>query len=236
MPLLAKLKLGTLNELTAAPSVRMLSETLACAYLSFTLLLGLGANYMLGWWWADSLSARLRCCILFCERWPRLCREKRRRMKMSELNASTLVGLSCSVFEAFQRLSAPAGVERNDHLNRYGIAHTALELEYTGCEPDLLYRDQSPAAGGPDQHGTLGIGGKCATALEQKEIFLQGLAGVAGISIRRLGSLGRSPSSRADVRRPVPLAWSAPQRAVSLIRGQIPESWKPLTADVLSNT
>ena len=34
-------------------------ETLACSYLSFTLLLGLLANGLLGWWWADPLAALL---------------------------------------------------------------------------------------------------------------------------------------------------------------------------------
>lgn len=29
------------------------TETLVCSYLSLTLLLGLGANALLGWWWAD---------------------------------------------------------------------------------------------------------------------------------------------------------------------------------------
>ena len=28
-----------------------------CAYLSVGLLVGLGANALLGWWWADPLSA-----------------------------------------------------------------------------------------------------------------------------------------------------------------------------------
>ena len=32
-------------------------ETLACSYLSLTLLLGLGANAALGWWWADPVAA-----------------------------------------------------------------------------------------------------------------------------------------------------------------------------------
>lgn len=34
-------------------------ETLACSYLSFTLLLGLVANAALGWWWADPVAALL---------------------------------------------------------------------------------------------------------------------------------------------------------------------------------
>lgn len=32
-------------------------ETLACSYLSLTLLLGLGANVALDWWWADPVAA-----------------------------------------------------------------------------------------------------------------------------------------------------------------------------------
>jgi divalent metal cation (Fe/Co/Zn/Cd) transporter len=32
-------------------------ETLACSYLSLTLLLGLGANALFGWWWADPVAA-----------------------------------------------------------------------------------------------------------------------------------------------------------------------------------
>ncbi len=34
-------------------------ETLACSYLSFTLLLGLVANAVAGWWWADPIAALL---------------------------------------------------------------------------------------------------------------------------------------------------------------------------------
>lgn len=34
-------------------------ETLACSYLSFTLLLGLLANAAVGWWWADPIAALL---------------------------------------------------------------------------------------------------------------------------------------------------------------------------------
>ncbi len=33
------------------------TETLVCSYLSLTLLLGLGANALFGWWWADPLAA-----------------------------------------------------------------------------------------------------------------------------------------------------------------------------------
>lgn len=32
-------------------------ETLVCSYLSLTLLVGLGANALFGWWWADPVAA-----------------------------------------------------------------------------------------------------------------------------------------------------------------------------------
>ena len=34
-------------------------ETLACSYLSLTLLIGLVANALLGWWWLDAVTALL---------------------------------------------------------------------------------------------------------------------------------------------------------------------------------
>ena len=33
------------------------TETLVCSYLSLTLLVGLGANALWGWWWADPMAA-----------------------------------------------------------------------------------------------------------------------------------------------------------------------------------
>jgi divalent metal cation (Fe/Co/Zn/Cd) transporter len=57
MPLLARLKLRYAERINSRALHADAFETLACAYLSFTLLLGLGANYIFGWWWADSLSA-----------------------------------------------------------------------------------------------------------------------------------------------------------------------------------
>jgi len=34
-------------------------QTSLCAYLSAALLLGLGANALFGWWWADPMTALL---------------------------------------------------------------------------------------------------------------------------------------------------------------------------------
>jgi divalent metal cation (Fe/Co/Zn/Cd) transporter len=57
MPLLAyaKRRLGT--QLHSAATVKEAAQTQLCAYLSIALLLGLGANALAGWWWADPIAA-----------------------------------------------------------------------------------------------------------------------------------------------------------------------------------
>ena len=57
MPALAWAKHRTGRELGSAALIADARETLVCAYLSFTLLLGLGLNALAGWWWADPLAA-----------------------------------------------------------------------------------------------------------------------------------------------------------------------------------
>ena len=57
MPLVAWGKLRAAAALASKALRAEAKETLACSYLSFTLLLGLVANAALGWWWADPLVA-----------------------------------------------------------------------------------------------------------------------------------------------------------------------------------
>lgn len=59
MPLIAIAKLRAANALHSNALRAEAKETLACAYLSFTLLAGLAANATLGWWWADPTAALL---------------------------------------------------------------------------------------------------------------------------------------------------------------------------------
>lgn len=42
-------------------------ETLICSYLSFALLLGLGLNALLGWWWADPVAGLVMVYFLIKE-------------------------------------------------------------------------------------------------------------------------------------------------------------------------
>jgi divalent metal cation (Fe/Co/Zn/Cd) transporter len=57
MPLLASAKRRLGHKLGSSATVQEASQTQLCAYLSIALLIGLGANAVLGWWWADPLTA-----------------------------------------------------------------------------------------------------------------------------------------------------------------------------------
>ena len=59
MPLIAWGKLRAADALGSASLRAEAKETLACAYLSLALLLGLAANAAAGWWWADPIAALL---------------------------------------------------------------------------------------------------------------------------------------------------------------------------------
>jgi divalent metal cation (Fe/Co/Zn/Cd) transporter len=53
MPLLARAKRRVGRELGSRATESEASQNMICAYLSIALLVGLGANAVLGWWWAD---------------------------------------------------------------------------------------------------------------------------------------------------------------------------------------
>jgi divalent metal cation (Fe/Co/Zn/Cd) transporter len=59
MPLVAWGKLRAAKEIGSNALRAEAKETLACSYLSLTLLLGLVANASAGWWWADPVAALL---------------------------------------------------------------------------------------------------------------------------------------------------------------------------------
>lgn len=59
MPLLAWRKKTVGAALGSAALEADAAETFVCAYLSFTLLLGLGLHALVGWWWADPVAALL---------------------------------------------------------------------------------------------------------------------------------------------------------------------------------
>jgi divalent metal cation (Fe/Co/Zn/Cd) transporter len=57
MPLLARAKLRVSASLGSRALRADAHETIICAWLSATTLLGLALNAALGWWWADPVSA-----------------------------------------------------------------------------------------------------------------------------------------------------------------------------------
>lgn len=57
MPAVSWGKLRAAREIGSAALRAEAKETLACSYLSFTLLVGLVANAAIGWWWADPVAA-----------------------------------------------------------------------------------------------------------------------------------------------------------------------------------
>ena len=57
MPLLAIAKRRIGQKLHSPATVKEASQTQLCAYLSVALLVGLLANALAGWWWADPVAA-----------------------------------------------------------------------------------------------------------------------------------------------------------------------------------
>jgi divalent metal cation (Fe/Co/Zn/Cd) transporter len=59
MPTIALWKLRLASDMNLRSLAAEAKETLACSYLSVTLLIGLAFNALLGWWWLDPLTALL---------------------------------------------------------------------------------------------------------------------------------------------------------------------------------
>lgn len=63
MPLLAYAKRQVGQRLHSPATVKEASQTTLCAYLSVALLVGLLANALAGWWWADPIAALLIAAV-----------------------------------------------------------------------------------------------------------------------------------------------------------------------------
>jgi divalent metal cation (Fe/Co/Zn/Cd) transporter len=67
MPLLAVAKRRVGSQLGSSATVSEGVQNMVCAYLSVALLIGLGANALLGWWWADPAAALVIAAVAFRE-------------------------------------------------------------------------------------------------------------------------------------------------------------------------
>jgi divalent metal cation (Fe/Co/Zn/Cd) transporter len=72
MPMLGLRKRHVARRLGSKALAADAMETLICAYLSVTLLLGLGFNAWLGWWWADPVAALAMLPLILHEGWEAL--------------------------------------------------------------------------------------------------------------------------------------------------------------------
>ncbi|MGC5016566.1 cation transporter [Streptosporangium sp. DT93] len=63
MPLLSYAQRRAGRELGSLSAVADSRQTLLCTYLSAVLLIGLAANSLLGWWWADPVAALLIAAV-----------------------------------------------------------------------------------------------------------------------------------------------------------------------------
>ena len=69
MPILTWQKYRTGRQMGSRALVADSRETLACAFLSVALLVGLGANYLFGFWQADPIAGLVITAFLFREGW-----------------------------------------------------------------------------------------------------------------------------------------------------------------------
>ena len=69
MPLLARAKRRVGHQLGSSATVSEAEQNQICAYLSIALLVGLLANALAGWWWADPAAALVIAAVAGKEGW-----------------------------------------------------------------------------------------------------------------------------------------------------------------------
>lgn len=76
MPLLARIKHDKAHQIGSRALEAESRETLVCSYLSAALLVGLGSNALMGWWWADPVAALVIVAFLAKEAWEAITRRE----------------------------------------------------------------------------------------------------------------------------------------------------------------
>ncbi|MDZ7631286.1 MAG: cation transporter [Gemmatimonadaceae bacterium] len=72
MPPLSRAKRRVAEDLGSGALAAEAQQTMLCSYLSWILLIGLAANALLGWWWADPVAALAMVPIIGKEGWEAL--------------------------------------------------------------------------------------------------------------------------------------------------------------------
>jgi cation diffusion facilitator family transporter len=67
MPFVARIKIKIGKQINSRALIADANETIACAFLSIALLLGLGCNYFFGFWQADPIAGLIIVFYLFKE-------------------------------------------------------------------------------------------------------------------------------------------------------------------------
>jgi hypothetical protein len=78
MPTLAFAKQRVGNQMGGRALVADSKETWVCSYLSLSLLLGVGAYALVGWWWADPVGALAMLPIILWQGWETLAEARER--------------------------------------------------------------------------------------------------------------------------------------------------------------
>jgi len=76
MPLVSRYEHSLSHRINSRALEAESRETLVCSYLSATLLLGLGAHALLGWWWADPVAALIMTAVIAREGWEAFTRQE----------------------------------------------------------------------------------------------------------------------------------------------------------------
>ena len=69
MPFVSRLQHQMAGKIQSAALEADSRETLVCTYLSAAALIGLGANALFGWWWADPVAALMLVFLISREGW-----------------------------------------------------------------------------------------------------------------------------------------------------------------------
>jgi divalent metal cation (Fe/Co/Zn/Cd) transporter len=76
MPLVSRLEHRFSHQINSRALEAESRETMVCSWLSAALLLGLGANALLGWWWADPVAALVMVAFIAREGWEAFTRKE----------------------------------------------------------------------------------------------------------------------------------------------------------------